>query len=154
MALFTDAYKHHLASRVNSWMKRNWYSCPGSTSCVSTSFVSHIDDLMQDGSNSSALAMELLQACTKPSISFVFQFIWVLWFSDHLVSPKRELVAPKSYRDNAKYSGHVFLGDSQIINCYPLVPGVGLGMGQVIISKLLTGSLISELLEAHLFIKH
>ena len=28
----------------------------------------HIDDLVQDCSNSSALAMELLQSCTKPSI--------------------------------------------------------------------------------------
>ena len=29
----------------------------------------HIDGLMQDCSNSSALAMELLQSCTKPAIS-------------------------------------------------------------------------------------
>ena len=29
----------------------------------------HIDGLVQDCSNSSALAMELLQSCTKPSIS-------------------------------------------------------------------------------------
>ena len=29
---------------------------------------SHIDSLLQDGSNSSALAMELLQSCAKPSI--------------------------------------------------------------------------------------
>ena len=28
----------------------------------------HFDDLMQDCSNSSVLAMELLQSCTKPSI--------------------------------------------------------------------------------------
>ena len=28
----------------------------------------HIDGLVQDCSNSSALAMELLQSCTKPSI--------------------------------------------------------------------------------------
>ena len=31
--------------------------------------VKHIDGLVQDCSNSSALAMELLQCCTKPSIS-------------------------------------------------------------------------------------
>ena len=31
----------------------------------------HIDDLVQDCSNSSALAMELLQSCTKPSISSI-----------------------------------------------------------------------------------
>ena len=30
----------------------------------------HIDGLVQDCSNSSALAMELLQSCTKPSISY------------------------------------------------------------------------------------
>ena len=30
---------------------------------------SYIDGLVQDCSNSSALAMELLQSCTKPSIS-------------------------------------------------------------------------------------
>ena len=28
----------------------------------------HVDGLVQDSSNSSALAMELLQYCTKPSI--------------------------------------------------------------------------------------
>ena len=31
-------------------------------------FQSNIDGLVQDSSNSSALAMELLQSCTKPSI--------------------------------------------------------------------------------------
>ena len=30
--------------------------------------VTHIDSLVQDRSNFSALAMELLQSCTKPSI--------------------------------------------------------------------------------------
>ena len=34
--------------------------------------VGHIDDLLQDCSNSSALAMELLQSCTKPSTSWWF----------------------------------------------------------------------------------
>ena len=31
----------------------------------------HIDGLVQDCSNSSALAMEILRCCTKPSISFI-----------------------------------------------------------------------------------
>ena len=35
----------------------------------------HIDGLVQDCSNSSALAMELLQSCTKPSISFRFSLL-------------------------------------------------------------------------------
>ena len=30
----------------------------------------HIDGLVQDGSNSSALTLELLQSCAKPSICF------------------------------------------------------------------------------------
>ena len=42
----------------------------------------HIDDLVQDRSNSIANALELLQSCTKPPIWFVFQsnerrcYIW------------------------------------------------------------------------------
>ena len=40
--------------------------------CIHTS-VDYINGLLQDCSNSSALAMELLQSCTKPSISSSFQ---------------------------------------------------------------------------------
>ena len=36
--------------------------------------VNDLDGLVQDCSNSSALAMELLQSCTKPSTCFVAQF--------------------------------------------------------------------------------
>ena len=32
----------------------------------------HVDGLVQDCSNSNALAMKLLQSCTKPSIYFCF----------------------------------------------------------------------------------
>ena len=39
---------------------RDWY--------MHTSIYAYIDGLVQDCSNSSALAMELLQSCTKPSI--------------------------------------------------------------------------------------
>ena len=35
----------------------------------------HINDLVQDCSNPSALAMELLQSCTKPSI-YIFMCVW------------------------------------------------------------------------------
>ena len=41
------------------WDYRDWYG-----------HIHHIDGLVQDCSNSSALAMELLQSCTKPSIWF------------------------------------------------------------------------------------
>ena len=39
----------------------------------------YIDDSVQDGSNSSALAMELLQSCTKPSISghYLYSTVWL-----------------------------------------------------------------------------
>ena len=36
-------------------------------------FITHIDGLVQDCSNSSALALELLQSCPKPSI-WIFRF--------------------------------------------------------------------------------
>ena len=35
----------------------------------------HIDGLMQDCSNSSTLAMELLQPCAKPAIQWVVQYL-------------------------------------------------------------------------------
>ena len=38
--------------------------------------MSHVDGLVQDCSNSSALAMELLQSCTKPSM---YGFGWITW---------------------------------------------------------------------------
>ena len=38
--------------------------------------LTHIDGLAQDCSNSSAIAMELLQSCTKPAIWFTVLFIW------------------------------------------------------------------------------
>ena len=37
------------------------------TECI---ILCHIDGLVQDGSNSNALAMELLQSCTKPSMNY------------------------------------------------------------------------------------
>ena len=40
-------------------------------------FNSHIDSLVQDCSNPSALAMELLQVCTKPWISYLHSFTLV-----------------------------------------------------------------------------
>ena len=49
--------------RVSNGLVTNW--------SISTSFLtqkSHIDGLVQDCSNSSALALELLQSCAKPSI--------------------------------------------------------------------------------------
>ena len=48
----------------------------------------HIDGLVQDCSNSSAIAMELLQSCSKP---LIYIFIWIYnaeieWSYDHLIS--------------------------------------------------------------------
>ena len=39
----------------------------------------HMKNLAQDCSNSSALAMELLQSCAKPSISHLPMFCWKDW---------------------------------------------------------------------------
>ena len=48
----------------------------------STAKATHnIDGLVQDCSNSSALAMKLLQSCTKPSIFSVLFFINHMFFS-------------------------------------------------------------------------
>ena len=51
---------------------------------------SHIDGLVQDCSNSSALAMELLQSCTKPSILLfytekeVLHILMAWWYNNEL----------------------------------------------------------------------
>ena len=50
------------------WIKARWRCIYGCYFFLSWSWISHIDGLAQDCSNSSALAMELLQSCTKPSI--------------------------------------------------------------------------------------
>ena len=42
--------------------------------------VEYIDGLLQDCSNSSALATELLQSCTKPSIYTVMLFLFLLCY--------------------------------------------------------------------------
>ena len=44
----------------------------------------HFDVLVQDCSNSSALAMELLQSCAKPSISYLpYTKLWVVFKMKH-----------------------------------------------------------------------
>ena len=51
------------------------------TSEVTVVIIRHVDGLVQDCSNSSALAMELLQSCTKPSMSciqLINSFLWQL----------------------------------------------------------------------------
>ena len=65
-----------------------WFMSPNFTeilfqtlSIVITKYsVSYIDGLVQDCSNSSALALGLLQSCTQPSIWYghVFYFCWAL----------------------------------------------------------------------------
>ena len=52
-----------------TWTRRLFCS-KVKTQCVASIFPLHIDGLAQDCSNSSALAMELLQSCPKPSICF------------------------------------------------------------------------------------
>ena len=39
----------------------------------------HVDGLVQDCSNSIAIALELLQSCTKPSISFKWLYVPHTW---------------------------------------------------------------------------
>ena len=55
----------------------------------------HIDGLAQDYSNSSALAMELLQSCTKPSILFMVFF--------NLYSNDREKTETSKFISTGKY---------------------------------------------------
>ena len=43
---------------------------PGNEILFIMAINAHIDGLVQDGSNSSALTLELLQSCAKPSICF------------------------------------------------------------------------------------
>ena len=79
-----------ISSRVCSLTLGHWYNCPSATdtslndightrACDMTltkqSSTKHvqIDGLVQNCNNSSALAMELLQSCTKPSICCVTQ---------------------------------------------------------------------------------
>ena len=55
----------------------------------------YIDGLLQDCSNSSALAMELLQACTKPSIytSYVRCTVSHIWFRTKLFYTNRAFLS-------------------------------------------------------------
>ena len=49
---------------------KNWLQIPLFKSFVTNYvYIHHIDGLVQDWSNSIANALELLQSCTKPSIS-------------------------------------------------------------------------------------
>ena len=48
-----------------------------------TKNIQHIDGLVQDCGNSSALAMELLQSCTKPSLCTPFCIDIILYIINH-----------------------------------------------------------------------
>ena len=65
------------AERMHSWMIGSGFCCEEMQwiPFQSLSRVSYINGLVQDCSNSTALAMELLQSCTKPSISSSYQII-------------------------------------------------------------------------------
>ena len=54
---------------------RSWYRIMPEKKCDAISAIWYIDGLLQDCSNSSALAMELLQSCTEPPIKFSKQKI-------------------------------------------------------------------------------
>ena len=60
--------------RPDKW---KWNNMENSSRLTGVHCDFYFDGLVQDCSNSSALAMELLQSCTKPSICFCF-CIWVL----------------------------------------------------------------------------
>ena len=47
--------------------------------CNSLNFHAHVDGLVQDCGNSSALAMELLQSCTKPSMYSYRKPVFTSW---------------------------------------------------------------------------
>ena len=63
-----------------------WYRCNNIYKGGGISYKDNIDGLVQDCSNSSALAVELLQSCTESSISYLFRNSYyknktVLWLS-------------------------------------------------------------------------
>ena len=61
------------------WRLSSWRSTLiPSMVCVERGEVTYIDGLVQDCSISIALAMEILQSCTKPSI-WSLMFYWTLW---------------------------------------------------------------------------
>ena len=51
-----------------SALERDWCLCPLPHILHTARYTEYFDGLVQDCSNSSAVAMELLQSCTKPSI--------------------------------------------------------------------------------------
>ena len=73
--------------RVDKQQQQSHRSGSGSRSCFSWSHIwktlceYQIDGLVQNCSNSSALAMELLQSCTKPSKCSLPFMIWQVWKS-------------------------------------------------------------------------
>ena len=64
-AYFTDIYWDWIKNMLNS--VRCYHTCW----CLGNAMCQHFDGLVPDCSNSSVLAMELLQYCTKPSTSWV-----------------------------------------------------------------------------------
>ena len=71
-----------------------WYWCLNSSFSLveieikqlitSRDYILHFDGLVQDCSNSSALAVELMQSCTKPSVYYIYIYFlkncsWILF---------------------------------------------------------------------------
>ena len=72
-----DLYNQHLH---HCWIYIKHHNCSISTlhEIWEAEFCSHINGLVQDCSNSSALVMELLQSCTKPSINIRCRVLFLL----------------------------------------------------------------------------
>ena len=72
---FTSASKDTLIIRVNKSYHESNTSTTDNINKTNKQYDNKrdIDGLVQDYSNSSALAMELLQSCVKPSIYFIFR---------------------------------------------------------------------------------
>ena len=59
---------HKMIIIIKQYFGLGWITCNSSSRPSDAIIVVHIEGLAQDCSNSSALAMELPQSCTKPSI--------------------------------------------------------------------------------------
>ena len=85
-------------------------------------YMGHLDGLVQDCSNQSALAMELLQSCNKPSMcSYLSGFLlWYLFYHTYVITLK--VINKSSTRYDKKHDSWNVKLDALLITwtCLPL----------------------------------
>ena len=80
----------------------------------------YIDGLMQDCSISSALAMEILQSCTKPSIFGMIKMSWLGKIEHYWKHHVFDMTYSKGYRDIRHNFEFQFWSNKWDGNFYPL----------------------------------